>query len=192
MDAGGLLGGMLRDPLVSVTAAVVIALVFAQSLLHKLQDFTRFSSALAAYRLLPPALVAPGAGRLAAAGAGVVVLLLGPAGRAAGAAAAAALLGLYAAAMTVNLARGRTDLDCGCGGEPQPLHWGLVLRNGLLATGALPAAWPPVARPLDGFDLFAVAAAGIGLWGLTRVADELMRQGRRLAALRAAHPRRTA
>jgi hypothetical protein len=40
-------------------------------------------------------------------------------------------------AMALNLLRGRV-LDCGCGGAPQPLSWGLVVRNlamVLMATG---------------------------------------------------------
>ena len=56
---------------------------------------------------------------------------------------AAALLVGYAAAMAWNLARGRTTIDCGCGGGGHgisPLH---VLRNGLLAVFAVPVSRVP-------------------------------------------------
>jgi hypothetical protein len=51
------------------------------------------------------------------------------------------LLGLFAAAMAVNLYRGRADIDCGCGQSflKQSLSWTLVVRNAVLATLLLPS-----------------------------------------------------
>lgn len=41
---------------------------------------------------------------------------------------------IYTGAVIVNLIRGNTDHSCGCGSvlESERLHWGIVLRNGLL------------------------------------------------------------
>ena len=45
------------------------------------------------------------------------------------------MLVVFAAAMAINLNRGRTDLECGCGTAAigQHLQWRLVARNGGLA-----------------------------------------------------------
>jgi hypothetical protein len=48
------------------------------------------------------------------------------------------ILGVYTVAMSVNLARGRRYIDCGCGDLPTPLSGWLLLRNGLL----MALAWP--------------------------------------------------
>lgn len=54
---------------------------------------------------------------------------------------AVALLLLFAAAMAINLARGRADIDCGCGQSflKQTLSWSLVARNAALAAMLLPS-----------------------------------------------------
>lgn len=54
-----------------------------------------------------------------------------------GSALAATILCAYAAAMSINLLRGRAHIDCGCGGEATPLSPGLVGRNLLMALGLL-------------------------------------------------------
>ena len=48
---------------------------------------------------------------------------------------AAALLVVFAWAMAINIRRGRRAIDCGCGRSQlrQPLGWGLVVRNVVLA-----------------------------------------------------------
>ena len=89
-------------------------------------------------------------------------LLLLPATARLGALTAGLLLLVFAAAMAINILRGRTAIDCGCfvGFTRQRIGWSLVVRN-LLLVGAcgvlLPP--PPAARPLGAFDLFTVAAA---------------------------------
>jgi uncharacterized protein (DUF58 family) len=58
---------------------------------------------------------------------------------------AAALLMIFAAAMAINILRGRSHIDCGCGRSQlrQPLHWGMVVRNLLLAALVAVHAVPP-------------------------------------------------
>jgi len=75
--------------------------------------------------------------------------------------AAGALLLLFAAAMAINLRRGRGHIDCGCGHAAlrQPLSWLLVARNLVLAlpTLALALVW----LPLGGMDLGSALAGGL-------------------------------
>src|SRR5262249_14927936 len=85
---------------------------------------------------------------------------------------AAALLGLYAAAIAVNLARGRRHLDCGCTGPAlrRPISGWLVLRN-LVLVAIAPADLAPLATPPLG-----------GIDRLTRVAASRAPEGRRSPA----------
>lgn len=69
--------------------------------------------------------------------------------RVAGAVAAVALLLIYLAGLASALLRGRSDLDCGCGGSKadERIGWNLVLRNLLLALlAATPLLFPTTAR----------------------------------------------
>jgi hypothetical protein len=112
--------------------AGIIALIFARSTVHKLADFPYFVATLRDYRLLPPALLSAVASSLTLSEASSVVLLILPTTRATGALSALALLALYALAMAANLQRGRTRIDCGCGGPGQAISWMLVARNAVL------------------------------------------------------------
>jgi hypothetical protein len=76
----------------------------------------------------------------------------------------AALLGLYAAAIAINLLRGRRHIDCGCSfglsqAAAAELSWWLVLRNGVLAALAFLPALPQSGRELGVLDGFGLAAA---------------------------------
>ncbi|MEF9603853.1 methylamine utilization protein MauE, partial [Paracoccus sp. PXZ] len=55
---------------------------------------------------------------------------------------AAGLLLVFAAALAINVLRGRTQIDCGCfrNGLKQPVSWLLVLRNLVLTGLALAVA----------------------------------------------------
>lgn len=151
------------DPAASLALRALLAAILLQAGIQKLRDPRGFREAVAGYRLLPGGWVAP----LAAALPGLEVLaglaLLLPGAASAGAAAAAALLALYAGAIAVNLARGRRDIDCGCGGPGgrQTLHGGLVARNAVLVGLAGLAALAPGARPLHPLDAASVAGAAL-------------------------------
>lgn len=150
---------MTLDPAISWILAASFALLFTAASSHKLADWRRFRATVASYRLLPAALAPAAAGVVVVLEAAVVVLLLTPPLRAAGAALAAALLIAYAAAMGANLARGRTNLDCGCfgAGRRRQVRWGMVRRNLVLAALAVPAALLPAGEralaPLDGLTI---------------------------------------
>jgi hypothetical protein len=77
---------------------------------------------------------------------------------------AALLFSLFAIAMAVNLARGRTYIDCGCfqSALRQSIDWRLVARNGGLAAMALAiAASSSVAVDATQLWLTTLPAAGV-------------------------------
>lgn len=106
----------------------------------KLRDLAAFEAILADYRLLPESLVRPVARgvplvEVVLAGAWVMAPWRTDAALFASIATAAIMLG-YGGAIAANLSRGRSWIDCGCGGGEQ-LSWILVGRNAVLATVAL-------------------------------------------------------
>lgn len=123
------------DPLISLAIRCALAAVFAVAAAHKLRDRRYFDGIVLDYRLLPPRLALCVARLLPGLELAVVAGLI--VGWTSAAPAAAALLLGYAAAITVNLARGRREIDCGCGGPPQRLSGWLVGRNVIMAAAAL-------------------------------------------------------
>lgn len=175
------------DPLLVWIAAAALATLLAHAALAKLGDRPLFEQHLAAYGV-PLALTPLLAWALPLGEAALAVLLLWPPLRGAGAAGAAALLLAYGAAMAWHRLHGRA-LDCGCGGEPLPLSWALVLRNMLLALGAAVAAAPVGPRPLDLGD-FAVVAGAVLLGALLYAAlHQVLRHRAHLDHLNQLHQR---
>lgn len=117
-------------PLPVWIAAAAIATLFAHAGLAKLGDRGLFEQHLAAYRI-PASWLGAGVWLLPLAELATAVLLLTPL-RGVGSTLAVGLLLAYASAMAWHRAHGRA-LDCGCGGEPLPVSWALVARNGVLA-----------------------------------------------------------
>lgn len=120
------------SPVISAATAFA-SLVFAHGGLQKVADPGRLEGVLASYGLIPGPVVGAARRALPLVELSTAVLLVLPATRVAGAFAAAALFLGYAFAMGVNLARGRTDIDCGCGGAPERIGWGKVARNLVLS-----------------------------------------------------------
>ena len=118
-----------------LSVRVLIAAVFAQGLAHKLRESARFRAELQRFDTLPTRLVQPVS--LALAGCEIAALLTLAVTPVIGLPLASALLVVYAVAMALNVWRGRRDIDCGCGGVPMPISWGLVARNFFLAGLAL-------------------------------------------------------
>jgi Methylamine utilisation protein MauE len=147
------------DPLPVWIAVALIATLLAHAALAKFADLALFEQHLAAYRV-PQALRPFALRALPALELGIAALLLSP-WRAVGAALAGALLCAYGAAMAWHRLQGHA-LDCGCGGEPLPVSWPLVVRNALLALLALAAAGAMTARAMGLAD-FAVVAASVVL-----------------------------
>jgi hypothetical protein len=121
-----------------------LAIIFVISVTHKLRDYGRFKASLGAYRLLPESLVgiaAPGLIGMELAAIVAILLPIGP-----GASIALVLLAVYTLAITINLLRGNTSIDCGCGDVPTPISGWLLLRNGALLLLVLPQQ-PPSGSP---------------------------------------------
>jgi len=154
------------DPAIGTLLAGAFALLFVSAALHKLLNPGIFAETFRAYAVLPTALarLAPLVPLLELA---VGVGLLASAARTGAAAAGAALLLAYAGAIALNLARGRRDLACGCGGpnDQRPIAAWMVWRNVLLATllAVLLLPWRP--RPLAAADAVTIGA-GTAVAGL--------------------------
>ncbi len=139
--------------LLRIAVDLFAALVFLNAAAAKLRAPATFEGQLDNYRLLPAWATAPSARAIPIAeglvGAGLVLTPF-VVGRAALAApvAAAALLAVFASAMAINLGRGRTEIDCGCGDAEgrQPLRWALVGRNLGIAAALLVGAMLAGAR----------------------------------------------
>lgn len=133
-------------PTLHAALAVALALLFAGSARHKWRDGQIFRAQLAEYRLLPRVAVGLVARLLMGSELAVSLALLLPQLRARALLAGAALLVLYAAAVAVNLLRGRRRIDCGCAGRAaQGISWWMVARNGAVAASAGLLAVLPVA-----------------------------------------------
>ena len=128
------------DPVIDYTVRLALALLFLAALVHKLRGARAFQQTVAAYRIVPAVLV-PGAAVAVVAVEVLVLVLLGDGDRnRMGLTTAGCLLLAYAAAIAVNLLRGRDRIDCGCVGSAgrEGLSWWLVGRNlGLAAAGGL-------------------------------------------------------
>jgi uncharacterized membrane protein YphA (DoxX/SURF4 family) len=124
-----------------------VAGIFLRSGLGKAAGLAEFRDAVANYRLLPAALVAPVAYSLPFAEIAAGVLLALGVLPVVVAAILALLLVAFAGAIAINLARGRV-FDCGCAGSvaaPQMISWRHVAADVLLAgaAAAIAVALPP-------------------------------------------------
>ncbi len=142
------------DPVIVLIAQLAIGWLFLFGALHKVRDIGQFKRVLMAYRLLPEAVISPAAWMVATAEVllGFAALAQVPVAFVAG----GAVLCVYALAMLVNLLRGRRFIDCGCGGDSQPITWGLIARNSILVAVCGLALVEPAARSFGWIDLGSV------------------------------------
>lgn len=151
---------------------------FASTLLvascwHKWQDLALFRSHIEAYGLLPGAAADIATKALPLAELLAAVLVLVPQARGAGHVIALSLLLLYAAAMAINLLKGRTDLECGCGGPALRVGWALVARNLVLAALVWFAAFTPMGSN-DGGSIAVAVGLGVLLWMLYALTEKVL------------------
>jgi hypothetical protein len=163
---------LVIDPVIGLTARLLVALVFGSAALDKLRARGRFTGILRDYRILPTVLVAPAAAIVIALEAFVTLAIWWPPLRTAAAATGLLLLTAYALAIALNLVRGRREIDCGCsfGGTGEPLSWALPVRNAVLALVCVTAGLPPSGTlPWLGLVVALPAAAALALcyrtWG---------------------------
>jgi hypothetical protein len=178
-------GIMTLDASILLAIRILDILVFGAAVLGKLRHRQEFVGVLTNYRLMTEMSVPVVAYLVIGLEIAVVAALSTGFMLAAGVALAAGLLWLFAVAMAINLARGRTEIDCGCFQSTlrQPLSVVLVVRNLLLIAAVLtlllPHSQPPsLLQGLDG------VAAGAVLFVLYTVFDEMLALQHSAAALR--------
>ena len=180
---------LLLDPVVARAVGAALSVILLTAGWQKLRDPALFRATLANYRLLPEswlwwvALLLP----LWEISAGA--LLLFPTNRVAAALLTTGLLCVVTAAVVINLGRGRTAIDCGCGGfgghvGEQTLSWALAVRNAVLLAAALLVPGEQEVRVLVWIDYLSVAGGTLGLLGIYVAANQLMANEPRLQALR--------
>ena len=159
------------DPHIVWSLRLFLALLLAAASLHKLRDLPTFGNTLAEYRVLPGSLARGLAPLVPVVEGGLAVALLSPL-----AGTAALLTGglflIYSAAIALNLVRGRREISCGCGGfgSAQPIHGGLLWRNGLLLAASAAAC---IAVPWSG-SLWLLVALSLALLLLYAASDQLL------------------
>jgi hypothetical protein len=165
------------DPLIELTVAWSLAVLFAASTAHKLAALAEWPGVVRNYRVLPQALALPAATVLLIGGALTSAALVWPAAHRLGAYAAAAQLMLFAAAMAINLLRRRSSIDCGCFGSRlrQGISAWLVARNLALACLALSLLLPARPRELGVLDFATAVAVVATLAFLYPVLDVVLR-----------------
>ena len=140
-------------------ATLTISALLAGAAWHKWQQFADFQRALAAYRIVPAGNIQAAAYAVIAIEAVIAVLIwFTPIG----AWAAALLFAAYAVAMGINLARGRNDMDCGCGGAPIRISGHLLVRNAVLVALSIAGALSiPMSIGFAGAVIVALAALSL-------------------------------
>ncbi len=153
--------GVGVDPVLQWALRGSLALLLLGASRHKLRAPIAFRASLANYQLLPERSLAWAAPSIAGFELVIGVSLVLPGFDGVAALAAATLLSFYTGAITVNLARGRREIDCGCSapGSRRPLSGSLVCRNGVLIGAAVVCALPVAGRPLIWMDTVSIVAS---------------------------------
>jgi hypothetical protein len=163
------------DPAIALAGRLLGGLVFATAVAGKIRHRHELPGVVANYRLLPEGLAATAAWMIVSLECLAALSLLSGLWLAAGATLAIVLLGGFALAMAINLARGRREIDCGCFqlGLRQRLSAGLVMRNVALAIFLVPLLTAAVAsaRTLQWVDGL---GAGLAAFALYQVLGEII------------------
>jgi hypothetical protein len=176
---------MVLDPAIGTLVIASVAMLFASAGVHKLRDLARFEEIFSAYDLLPGiarlriSWVVPMLEFIVATG-----LIVKPF-RLYAAALGILLLSAYAAAIGVNLMRGRRDLACGCGGpnDKRPIAAWMIWRNLLIALAAAIAFATWTERPLEFTDAFTIAFGLLTIVLVYLCVDQLFGNAARTATL---------
>jgi hypothetical protein len=162
------------DPVVSHLLALSGALLFGASAFAKVRSFAMFCAILGEYRVLPSRVTAAAGAVICCLEFAVAVGLLWPGTRSSAATLGAVLLIAYAAAIAVNLIRGRRDLDCGCGYRPTAIGGWMVIRNVVLAALLTLLQMPLASRVLGLADYATIGGGLIGIVLLFLSAEALL------------------
>jgi uncharacterized membrane protein YphA (DoxX/SURF4 family) len=180
---------LILDPVVSRAVGAALAVILLTGGWQKLRDPALFRAQLENYQLLPQNWLWAVAVLLPLWEVSAGSLLLFPATRGVAALLVTGLLLVVTAAVAINLRRGHTAIDCGCGGlgghvGEQTLSWALVVRNTVLLVAVLLVPAEEAGRALVWIDYLSVSGGTLGLLGLYVTANQLMANRPRLQALR--------
>jgi hypothetical protein len=183
---------IMLDPAVGLLLSVTSALLFGSAGVHKLRDLRRFDEIFSAYGVMPGfsrrrlSWGVPLSRGVPVVELAVAVGLLAAASRVYAVGVGIVLLLAYAAAIGVNLHRGRRDLACGCGGpdERRPIAPWMVWRNVLLAAALAVTLVPWTTRPLGFTDAVTLTFGLLTLALIYLCVDQLMGYVQRSAHLR--------
>ena len=173
------------DAAVALTAALAVAGILIATAIPKLQAPAYFEGIVVDYQILPAGLSRVLARALPWVELCAALALMPTATRSYAAALLAVLVSAFGAAVTINLLRGRTRLDCGCGlsgangtngtsDGKSYLSWPLLGRNVFLLLLLALAASPDAGRALLLQDALTVGFGGAALIGLYVAADVLL------------------
>lgn len=144
-----------------VTITTFLVIVLARAAWHKFDRFLETVGFAQGYGLVPHEWTVPIVRGLMLIEAAMVLCLLLPSTRVLAGLGAAGLFAGYGLLMAWALLKGRSEIDCGCGGAPQIVSGFTLARNAVLTLLALSVAALPetiVVRPLE-----AIAAISAGL-----------------------------
>jgi len=164
------------DDSIVIAARVLGFAVFALAAIGKLRHRDEFVGIVANHRIVPAAVAAPVAWAIIALEVAAAISLGAGIAPTFGAGIAIALLACFAAAMGVNLLRGRIEIDCGCfqSALRQRLRPLLVVRNVVLIAALAPLLLGSDGAPLTAFGLLNGVAAGVALAALYHAFGELL------------------
>ncbi len=164
----------MLDPLFIRIVALGFAVLFVLAAAHKLSNRNEFFLILRAYKVLPAMLLRPTTLlipnlEIILAFGWFLIAVLGFQLRAVPVLSAGLLL-VYAAAIAINLLRGRRDIDCGCSlassktdksSPSAQISEAQVYRNTVLALLASVAAAPATTRAINAVDYLALVGASV-------------------------------
>ena len=173
------------DPVIELVICCALALLWFTAAIKKTFVFEGFVTTLRNYQLVPKSMLVPFSAAIVGMelcfSIGVVLpfthsfFLLSSAG----------LFGMYAAAIGINLRRGRRHIDCGCMGlTQQSLSGWLVWRNLLLAGLALACLLPVHSREFLWLDSVSIIFAVGALAAVYATVNRLIANVPELARLR--------
>lgn len=173
------------DPVLLHATSYTLGAVFLAGALAKLRERHVFVGVVQAYGLLPVPLVVVFSFCVMLAEFAVGAALWWPPAWPWAQFAGLVLLAVVTGAVVVNLLRGRTDIDCGCGGASgdQQLSWALVGRNGVLALLLGLGTAPASVRALQWLDYATIAFATLTGFALYAGVNQLLANRPRLASL---------
>ncbi|MDD9890919.1 MAG: DoxX family membrane protein [Gammaproteobacteria bacterium] len=184
----------MLDPVIQLLLSLGFSLLFIVAGVHKLSNRLRFQGIIEAYQVLPKSwtplivitigLIESVLGIAWLTGNSVLIPLT-----------SAVLLSIYVVVISINLYRGRTYIDCGCGFSAfagktevdsgiQQLSFGLVLRNFLLIALAIIAILPSTERVLGAVDYFGIVVGLLTVLLIYAAANQLLSNHNAIGAWR--------